>query len=150
LVKETGCGLSGAVAKKLEAAGVAGIDTGGAGGTSWGRVERERGSREAELFLEWGIPTAESLSECVAAVGIPVIASGGIRNAVEAAKALAMGAALVGMARPFLKPASVSMQAVVDAVEALKKNLRSVMFLIGAKRIHDICRTKIRPRAPAY
>jgi isopentenyl-diphosphate Delta-isomerase len=144
IVKETGCGLNGAVAKRLENAGVACIDTGGAGGTSWAKVERFRGSRKAVLFLEWGIPTAESLYECVHAVKIPVIASGGIRNGIEIVKALAMGAKLAGMAMPFLKPACTSMESVQDKISALKKEITNTMFLIGAKRIADINASKLR------
>lgn len=143
IVKETGCGLSAATAKRLEKAGVDCIDTGGAGGTSWVRVERYRGSRKASLFAEWGIPTAESLAECVRSVRIPVIASGGIRNGMEVVKALAMGASIVGMAMPFLKPAVTSMASVVDTVESLKQEIMDTMFLIGAQRISDINADKI-------
>ncbi|MDX9785593.1 MAG: type 2 isopentenyl-diphosphate Delta-isomerase [Desulfobacterales bacterium] len=144
IVKETGCGLSAATAKKLENAGVACIDTGGAGGTSWAKVEQYRGSKKAGLFLEWGIPTADSLSDCIKAVNIPVIASGGIRNGMEMVKALAMGAAMVGMAMPFLRPATISMSAVAERIEAVKKEIKATMFLIGAKRIADIDMAKIR------
>jgi len=138
IVKETGCGLTGDMAKKLEGVGVSAIDTGGAGGTSWAKVEHFRGSDRAKLYLEWGIPTAESLAECVKAVEIPVIASGGIRNGVEIAKALSMGASLVGIALPFLKPATESTQAVVHKIEALKQELVNTMFLIGAANVEAI------------
>jgi isopentenyl-diphosphate delta-isomerase len=143
IVKETGCGLSAAAARRLEAAGAAALDTGGAGGTSWPRVESRRGSRIAALFAEWGIPTAESLVACVESVAIPVIASGGIRTAIEIVKALALGAVLTGMALPFLKPATQSTAAVVAAIEALGREIRAVMFLIGARRIAEIGPRKI-------
>lgn len=146
IVKETGCGLTAAVAKKLEDAGVSCLDIGGAGGTSWAKVEHFRGSDRAKLFFEWGIPTADSLAECVPAVNIPIIASGGIRNGMEIVKALAMGADLAGMALPLLKPAVTSMQRVVDEIERLKKEMIDTMFLIGAKQIKDIDHTKIAAR----
>lgn len=144
IVKETGCGLSAAVAKNLENAGAACLDIGGAGGTSWAKVEYFRGSKHAKLFFEWGIPTADSLAECMAAVNIPIIASGGIRNGVEIVKALSMGAVVAGMALPLLRPATTSTQAVLDQLEQLKKEVMDTMFLIGASRIKDLDRTKIK------
>lgn len=149
IVKETGFGISGIIARQLEDAGVSCIDTAGAGGTSWARVERFRGSKRAGLFLEWGIPTADALVECVREVRIPVIASGGIQNGVEIVKALALGASLVGMAMPFLKPAVTSAADVVEKIKSLKEEITAAMFLIGAKCIRDIDASKIR-RLPGY
>jgi isopentenyl-diphosphate Delta-isomerase len=146
IVKETGCGLTAAAAKKLEDAGVACLDIGGAGGTSWAKVEHFRGSEHAKLFFEWGIPTADSLAECVEAVNIPIIASGGIRNGMEIVKALSMGATLAGMALPLLKPAVTSMKSVADKINRLKKEMIDTMFLIGAKQIKDVDHTKITAR----
>ena len=144
IVKETGCGLTADAAKTLERAGIDGIDIGGAGGTSWAKVEHFRGCAAAEPFLEWGIPTAESLVECAQAVDIPIIASGGIRNGVECAKAIALGASLIGMALPFLKPATISQRAVTEKIESLKMELLHTMFLIGAQHLGEIDKTKLR------
>ncbi|HDI12304.1 MAG TPA: type 2 isopentenyl-diphosphate Delta-isomerase, partial [Candidatus Bathyarchaeota archaeon] len=113
LVKETGAGIAAEEAKKLEKIGVKGIDIAGAGGTSWAAVEYYRAKkaknsflqRLGEAFWDWGIPTAISLIEVVQSVSIPVIASGGIRDGVQAAKALALGASLASLSSPILKQA---------------------------------------------
>jgi isopentenyl-diphosphate delta-isomerase len=142
VVKETGCGLSEEIARKLASAGAAGLDIAGAGGVSMTKVESFRGSK-VRAFFEWGIPTAESLRQCRKAVKIPLIASGGMRTGLECAKALAMGASLVGFALPVLKPATESYQAVVKKLEDLKKELLQTMLLIGARTIPQLRRVKI-------
>ncbi|KYH40716.1 MAG: isopentenyl pyrophosphate isomerase [Candidatus Bathyarchaeota archaeon B26-2] len=149
IVKETGAGIAAEDAGMLEAAGVAGIDVSGAGGTSWAAVEyhraKKRGNdssqRLGELLWDWGIPTAVSLVETVQSVSIPVIASGGIRSGNDAAKAIALGASLVGFASPVLAPALKG----ADKVERLLNNmidqLRNIMFLVGAdsvKRLKEV------------
>jgi isopentenyl-diphosphate delta-isomerase len=143
VVKETGCGISGEVARKLEQAGAACIDVAGAGGTSWIRVEHHRGSRTAEPFFEWGLPTAESLRQCRDAVKIPLIASGGMRTGLDCAKALAMGASLAGFALPLLRPAMESHKEVTKKLEALAGEFRKAMLLVGARNIHQIRETRI-------
>jgi isopentenyl-diphosphate delta-isomerase len=135
IVKETGCGISGEVASLLEKAGAAAIDVSGAGGTSWVRVEHFRGSKTAEHFSEWGIPTAESLRQCREAVRIPLIASGGIRNGIDAAKALGMGASLAGLALPLLRPATESSQSVEQALGSISAGIRKAMMLAGAANL---------------
>ena len=88
------------------------LDVAGSGGTSWSEVEYHRASdrrlrRLAKAFADWGIPTAETLLMAQrGAPGLPLIASGGMRNGIEAAKALALGATAVGIASPFLKAAA--------------------------------------------
>jgi isopentenyl-diphosphate delta-isomerase len=138
VVKETGCGITGEIAAKLERAGVACIDVAGAGGTSWTKVEHHRGSRTAGAFMEWGIPTAESLRQCSQAVRIPLIASGGMRNGLECSKALAMGASLAGFALPLLSPATRSHREVSKKLETLAEELRKAMFLSGARGIREL------------
>jgi isopentenyl-diphosphate delta-isomerase len=138
VVKETGCGISGEVARKLERAGAACLDVAGAGGTSWIRVEHHRGSETAKSFFDWGIPTAESLKQCREAVRIPLIASGGMRTGLECAKALAMGASLAGFALPLLKPAMDSHQAVVRKLEGMAREFRKAMLLVGAGNIQEL------------
>ena len=104
IVKEVGWGIAGDLARKLEEAGVAAVDVAGAGGTSWSEVEKHRAPTEqramiAAAFVDWGIPTADCVISCRGACPeLPLIASGGIRNGVEMAKALALGADLVGVA----------------------------------------------------
>ena len=145
IVKETGCGISGDIARKLVSAGAACLDIGGAGGTSFTRVEHFRGSKSAAALFEWGIPTAESLRQCRRAVNIPLIASGGIRTGVECAKALAMGASLVGFALPVLKAAQASSQAVVDILKSLSDELKRTMLLLGTRTIEELKQIKVVP-----
>jgi isopentenyl-diphosphate Delta-isomerase len=146
VVKETGCGMTGEIAKKLEDAGASCLDIAGAGGTSMTKMEYHRGSKMAEPFLDWGIPTAESLEQTRRVVKIPLIASGGIRTGLDCAKALAMGASLVGFACPMLKPAMKSPQAVILKVTALRGELMRAMLLVGAKNIPELQRKKFHKR----
>ncbi len=138
IVKEVGWGISETVARWLAAAGVAAIDVAGAGGTSWSAVESHRAPTEARrrlalAFADWGIPTAEALLQTRRVVPhLPVIASGGMRTGIEAAKALALGATAVGIAGPFLKAAAASSEAVLAAVEQFAAELRIAMFCAGA------------------
>jgi len=142
IAKEVGWGVSRETARRLIEAGISAIDVAGAGGTSWSEVEKHRAPTErlrrlAGAFREWGIPTAASLRQVVAvrderAPGLPVFASGGIRNGQEIAKAVALGADLVGLAAPFLKRALQSTQAVVDEMEILQAEMRIAMFAAGA------------------
>jgi isopentenyl-diphosphate delta-isomerase len=138
IVKEVGWGISEEVARQLAGAGVAAIDVAGAGGTSWSQVEMHRTSDEqirqiAADFADWGIPTAESL--CLARRGAPqtaLIASGGIYTGIEVAKALALGADVAALATPFLRPATISAEAVGQKIREIVEELRTAMFCIGA------------------
>ncbi len=140
IAKEVGWGIAPGTAARLWDAGVAAIDVAGAGGTSWSQVEAHRaatpsGRRVAEAFRDWGIPTAESL-RLVAAAGVPagrhLFASGGLRSGVDLAKAVALGATLGGLARPFLEAAAVSAEAALETGRELIAELRIAMFCIGA------------------
>ncbi len=139
LAKETGCGISAESAKQLVGAGVDFIDVEGAGGTSWAAVETYRAEDKyfGELFWDWGIPTAISTVEVTGAVDVPVISSGGIRNGLEAAKAIALGADAVGMALPFLKNCA-SQKQLNDFVNKFNDSLRLAMFLVGANNIEEL------------
>ena len=112
VAKEVGWGISESTARRLAEVGVSAIDVAGSGGTSWSEVEYHRAPtdrlrRLARAFADWGIPTAETLLMARrGAPGLTVIASGGMRKGIEAAKALALGATAVGMASPFLKAAA--------------------------------------------
>jgi isopentenyl-diphosphate delta-isomerase len=143
IVKETGSGISAATAKTLWAAGTDAIDVSGHGGTNWAAIEGLRAgdpaagtdiSRPAlaKLFEDWGIPTVVSLCE-VAGTGGPVIATGGIRNGLDMAKAIALGADLCGVALPFLAPAMKGEQELSCIVSAFVQELKVAMFLSGAK-----------------
>lgn len=137
IAKEVGNGISADMAQKLIEAGVAAIDVAGAGGTSWAKVESERAvdakqRRLGSTFADWGIPTAECITTVRAiAPTIPLIASGGLRNGLEAAKAIALGADLVGFAQPFLQAACESEAALHELVEVLLAEMATVLFCTG-------------------
>ena len=141
VVKEVGWGLSEPVAHQLASAGVAALDVAGAGGSSWSQVEMHRATTEhqrqvAAAFAEWGIPTAESLRMAQrGAPGLPIIASGGIRDGVQMAKAIALGAVTCGVAGPFLHAASESTAGVADLIAVLTDQSRVAMFAAGVADI---------------
>lgn len=146
IVKETGAGMAAEEAKLLEAAGVAGIDVAGAGGTSWAAVEYYRAKRRkdgfrkmlGEHFWDWGIPTAASLIEVVQSVHLTVIASGGIRSGVDVAKALVLGADLASTALPVLRPATESPKEVKRRLQFMIEELKNTMFLVGADSVQSL------------
>ncbi|KPV62997.1 MAG: Isopentenyl-diphosphate delta-isomerase [Candidatus Bathyarchaeota archaeon BA2] len=146
IVKETGAGVAAEEAKMIEEAGVAGIDVAGVGGTSWAAVEYHRAKRVqnefrrrlGETFWDWGIPTAASLVEVIQSVNLTVIASGGIRCGTDAAKALALGADLVSMALPILRPATKDSEEVKKTLQFVTKELETTMFLVGAESIEKL------------
>lgn len=141
IVKEVGFGISENTARQLVNAGVRAIDVAGAGGTSWAAVEAKRApnaelQKLAEMFWDWGIPTAESLVQVRrVAPNLPIFASGGIRNGIEIAKCIALGASLVGLASPLLKLANISTENTIEGIYALVKQLRVAMFGIGAQNL---------------
>jgi isopentenyl-diphosphate delta-isomerase len=134
IAKEVGNGISGAMAQRLIEAGVAAIDVAGAGGTSWSKVEAERAKdarqrRLGQTFADWGIPTADCIQQVRSvAPKVPLIASGGLRDGLEAAKALALGADLAGLAFPFLQAAQESEESLDLLIEILKEELTTVLF----------------------
>ncbi len=140
IVKETGAGISGNDAQLLEDTGVSALDVAGAGGTSWAAVETYRSQDKdmGELYWDWGIPTAASTVEVAQAVQIPVISSGGIRNGLEAVKALALGADAVGMALPFLKAANLGEKVLSDFFEKFIMEMKVAMFLVGASNLKQL------------
>ena len=145
VVKEIGCGISEATARALAAQGVRIVDTAGVGGTSWARIEAQRaGDLEiGELFAGWGIPTPESIHQLRQVEGLTVIASGGVRNGLDVAKAIALGADLVGMAYPFLAPATVSPDKVAGKVRRTVRELKICMFCLGVKTISELRRVPL-------
>jgi len=149
IVKEIGCGISGRTARDLARIGVATIDVAGLGGTSWARIEASR-SGELDLgesFAGWGIPTPESIQELAAIPGLSIIASGGLRNGIDAAKSLALGADLAGMAYPFLQAATESADAVEAKLRRTIQELRISMFCAGVGRIAAMRQAVLRRRS---
>src|SRR5262249_12997837 len=133
IAKETGAGMTADVARRLRDAGAAALDVGGRGGTSFAAIEAARAesahdTRQASLgtvFDEWGIPTVVSVA-LAARAGIPVIATGGVRSGLDAAKAIAMGATAAGVARPLLQAAVTGGDAALDGwIERFELELRA-------------------------
>ncbi len=150
VVKEVGNGISGALARRLADIGVAGIDVAGAGGTSWSEVEAHRQLDEkmrqvAHSFAGWGIPTARALTDVRAASpNTPVIASGGVRTGIDAAKAIRLGADLVGMAAPALGSAMETAEAVENQLSAVVEELKIAMFCTGSRDIPALRQAVLR------
>lgn len=152
IVKEVGWGISEKAARQLAQAGVAAIDVAGAGGTSWSQVEMHRAQNEnqarlAAAFLEWGIPTAESILQARrGAPTLPILASGGLCTGLDIAKSIALGASLGGMARPMLQAASQSLQKTVEIIIDIKRELRVTMFAAGARDIQALSQIQLVKR----
>jgi isopentenyl-diphosphate Delta-isomerase len=145
IVKESGSGISYDVAERLSKTKIAGIDVGGSGGTSFSAIEHYRAkmindelhARGALTFWNWGIPTPTSILEVGEAVDwkITIIATGGIRNGLDAAKAIALGATCAGVASTLLPPATKGVKETIFEVGAILKELRAAMFLAGADKV---------------
>lgn len=144
IAKEVGWGISEWSAKLLADCGVQAIDVAGAGGTSWSQVEMHRAPDEftrelAATFVGWGIPTAESiLNVKKAASDITIFASGGIKDGLDIAKCIALGATLGGMAGQFLKAAAISTEKAVETTKLTKKQIEVTMFATGAKDLKEL------------
>ena len=154
IVKETGCGISSRVARRVIDAGARAIDVSGAGGTSWVGVETLRAEAQGdvaahtlgEAFWDWGIPTAV----CVASIAklgektVPIIATGGIGSGLHAAHAIALGAHVVGVARPVLKALRAGGHDAAGALlDGIERKLRTAMLLTGSR---DVAALRTTPR----
>lgn len=152
IAKEVGWGFSGATARRLHEAGVAAIDVAGAGGTSWSQVEMHRAQTDfqralAAAFIGWGIPTADSIRQIrAAAPGLPVLASGGLRSGLDIAKCVALGAQAGGLAGPFLKAANISLEATLEAIALIRREIQICMFAAGAGDIPALQNTPLVER----
>ncbi|HJJ47092.1 MAG TPA: alpha-hydroxy-acid oxidizing protein, partial [Methanocorpusculum sp.] len=147
IVKETGSGISMETAKRLFSCGIAALDVGGHGGTSWAKIEALRASDKphqtlGSSFLEWGIPTAVSVFEAAQVKCGPVVATGGLKSGQDIAKAIALGADMGGMALSLLPAAMAGYATLSEKTDAIIDELRSTMFLTGAKNTAEL--TKVR------
>ena len=151
VAKETGGGVSEPVARRLAEVGVAAIDVGGLGGTSFAAIEGlrateqgdRRGSELAARFADWGIPTAVSVA-LAARAGIPIVATGGIRSGLDAARAITLGATAVGIARPLLQAVLDGGDEAVDAwLARFREELLATQFLTGSATIADLARARV-------
>jgi isopentenyl-diphosphate delta-isomerase len=146
MVKEVGFGMDAADVTLLRDAGVAAIDVAGAGGTNWALVEGRRDERAGEVaaaFADWGVPTAAAIAEArAAAPDLPLVASGGLRDGVDAAKALALGATAAGLARPFLLGARAGVASATAAT--LVRQLRVAVWAAGAASAAELSAEHLR------
>ena len=146
LTKETGAGISRETALSVERAGVKGIDVAGLGGTSWAAVEyhrarEKRRTGQARLglaFWDWGIPTSASIVEVARSTKVKIIASGGVRNGLHIAKALALGAHYGGLAMPLLKSVSKSHKEAKESLLSVIDELKTGMFLTSSKNLDQL------------
>jgi isopentenyl-diphosphate Delta-isomerase len=144
IAKETGAGLSRDVALRLRDLGVAALDVGGRGGTSFAAIEASRAAARGDTvraatgltFADWGIPTAASVGLCAGI--LPTIAVGGVRNGLDAARAMSLGAVAVGVGRPLLEQALLGADAVRDWIAAFAYQLRTAAFLAGVAAVAEL------------
>jgi isopentenyl-diphosphate delta-isomerase len=149
IAKEVGWGFSPADIAQLAQVGISAIDVAGAGGTSWSQVEMHRAAddsqaRLAAAFIDWGITTAEAIRYArQTAPHLTIMASGGLRNGVDIAKSIALGAVLGGMASPFLKAAVKSLSATILMIHELEREIKVCMFATGCKNIDQLQSTTL-------
>lgn len=150
IVKEVGWGISKETAQRLFEAGVDGIDVAGAGGTSWSQVEMHRlddpyTAQTAGAFIDWGIPTADSiLNAREVNSDWNIFASGGLQNGIDIAKSIALGANLGGMAGIFLRAADKSVEETVSLMKMIIEQIQIAMFASGSRTLKDLTRQKIQ------
>jgi isopentenyl-diphosphate delta-isomerase len=146
IAKETGAGMARGTAQALKACGVAALDVGGLSGTTFAAVETHRAAAEGRadrerlgaLYRDWGISTPVSVLE--AQVGLPLIATGGLRSGLDAARALALGATLAGFASAFLHAADRSAKDAIAFGAQTKLELKTACFLTGATHAKDLAK----------
>jgi len=144
IAKEVGWGISPQTAKVLVECGVSAIDVAGAGGTSWSQVEMYRAPDEftrklAATFINWGIPTATSIINVKnVAPGMTIFASGGLKDGMDIAKCIALGATIGGFAGQFLKAAAISTNQIAELVKLTEKQILVSMFGAGAADLNSL------------
>jgi len=146
IAKETGAGVSKEVAVRLESIGIDAIDVGGLGGSAveYYRAKDELGRNLALRFWDWGIKTAISVAEVRYSTDLPIIATGGMRDGITMAKALAMGATFAGVALPLLKPAvKGDVEGVIKILRRYIEEIRNAMFLVGARNVEELRRVPL-------
>ena len=149
IIKEVGWGFSELAARQLAAAGIAAIDVAGAGGTSWTQVEMHRAETQdqaslAAAFIDWGIPTAQAiLNVRKVAPNLEVFASGGLRDGIDIAKCLALGASLGGLASPFLKAANQSLEKTIDTISLIRRQIAVAMFASGTANLEKLRQARL-------
>jgi len=149
IAKEVGWGFSKEDVRLLSDAGVQAIDVAGAGGTSWSQVEMYRAKDESQkrlaaAFIDWGIPTSEAITNVKKTdPEMTIIASGGLRNGIDIAKCIALGASLGGMASPFLKAATRSLEDTILTIQEIQREISICAFAAGAGSLDMLQQTPL-------
>ncbi|MGD8403669.1 MAG: type 2 isopentenyl-diphosphate Delta-isomerase [Anaerolineales bacterium] len=149
IAKEVGWGISERTAKLLADCGVSAIDVAGAGGTSWSQVEMHRAPDDftrklAATFVGWGIPTAESILNVKRILPeMTIFASGGLKDGLDIAKCVALGASIGGMAGNFLKAAAVSTEKAIEALRLTQRQIEVTMFSAGSETLEELRTDKL-------
>lgn len=147
IVKETGCGISRSVGERIAAVGIRHVDVSGAGGTSWVAVETLRSNAQqraiGERYRDWGIPTAASVAQ-LSGLDLAIVATGGLQNGLDVARALALGARCGGIARPLLKAQAQGPTALRAAISQVLEELRVAMLLTGSRTPDDLRRVPLQ------
>lgn len=145
IVKETGCGFSTSTLQRLMSTGIAAVDISGLGGTHWGRIEGARAEQDvirqhvAQTFKNWGVSTIDSLQQALRLTpNYEIWGSGGVRNGLDAAKLLYLGASTVGFAKPILQAAQKSTDAVVAFMKTIEYELKVALFCTGHATIEAL------------
>jgi len=151
IVKEVGAGISASVAARLMTAGVRYVDAAGLGGTNWTRIETQRRMGDQDIFtpfLDWGIPTLDAIVQIRSHLpDIGLIASGGIRHGLDAARALWIGADMVAAAGHFLSltedtETRLTPEKLGQGLEQWQQQMRICLFLTGSRNIAEFRRAK--------
>lgn len=145
IAKEVGCGIAAREGRALAEAGIRIVDAAGHGGTSWARIEARRASDVplGEVFGDWGVPTPAAIERLSEVDGLTVIGSGGLRTGVDMAKAIAIGADLTAMAKPFLEAAGGGAERVVEAIERRIRELKIAMFCTGSGTVEELAEARL-------
>lgn len=145
IIKETGCGFSSPTLKRLMSTSIAAVDISGLGGTHWGRIEGARAHHDpirqqaAQTFRNWGVSTVDSLKQAVSLTpNYEIWGSGGVRNGLDAAKLLCLGASTIGFAKPLLQAAQESTEAVITFMQTVEYELKVALFCTGHTTIESL------------
>jgi isopentenyl-diphosphate Delta-isomerase len=152
IVKEVGFGISTEAAYQLQNIGVSILDIGGYGGTNFARIENNRSSRRLDFFDDWGITTAASIAEVSnLTTPIPIISSGGLQNALDITKSIALGASATAFAGKFLKILlQEGQEKLIEQIEQIKDDLKYIMTALGTKTVNELQMAPIIIKGDTY